>query len=138
MGEFGFEIIECDPCDRAGHICDPDTGRCVCPPLTLGEHCDRCRPGSYDLQSGVGCKPCACTPGSSRSQCLPNGQCPCRDGFDGLRCERCAKGYYGYPKCRPCNCNPDGTLPCPSDSGICDCDSAGQCPCKVIFFFKTL
>ncbi|XP_051174494.1 laminin subunit alpha-1 isoform X1 [Leptopilina boulardi] len=130
---YGFSengCLECDPCDRLGHICDPDTGRCVCPPLTLGENCDRCRPGSYDLQPGIGCKSCACTPGSLRSQCLPNGQCPCRDGFDGLRCEHCAKGYYGYPKCRPCNCNSDGTLPCPNESGICDCDSNGQCPCK--------
>ncbi|KAK0081679.1 hypothetical protein PV325_011758 [Microctonus aethiopoides] len=126
FSENGCQV--CDPCEKVGHICDPDTGRCVCPRLTLGEHCDRCRPGSYDLIPGIGCKPCACTPGSMKSQCDTSGQCPCRVGFDGLRCDQCATGYYGYPRCRPCNCNSDGTLQCPK--GLCHCDHNGQCPCK--------
>lgn len=119
---------------RPGHICDPDTGRCVCPSLTYGEHCDRCRPGSWNLIPGIGCKPCACTLGSMRSQCDHRGQCVCRIGYDGLRCERCAKGYYGYPRCRPCGCNAAGILSC--DGEICDCDENGQCPCKVHFHIE--
>ncbi|CAL7932952.1 unnamed protein product [Xylocopa violacea] len=130
-GYYGFSpngCQVCDPCLRPGHICDPQTGRCVCPTLTFGEHCDRCRPGSWDLVPGVGCRPCACTLGSTRPQCDHQGQCPCRIGYDGLRCERCAKGYYGYPRCRPCNCNVAGTLQCNNE--ICDCNEQGQCPCK--------
>ncbi|XP_076751939.1 wing blister [Xylocopa sonorina] len=130
-GYYGFSLNgcqACDPCTRPGHICDPQTGRCVCPSLTFGEHCDRCRPGSWDLVPGVGCRPCACTLGSTRPQCDHQGQCPCRIGYDGLRCDRCAKGYYGYPRCRPCNCNVAGTQLC--DDGICDCNDQGQCPCK--------
>ncbi|KAF3427281.1 LOW QUALITY PROTEIN: hypothetical protein E2986_11364, partial [Frieseomelitta varia] len=130
-GYYGFSSNGCQVCDacvRPGHICDPDTGRCVCPTLTFGEHCDRCRPGSWDLVPGVGCKPCACTLGSMKPQCDHQGQCPCRIGYDGLRCEKCAKGYYGYPRCRPCSCSVAGTLQC--DNGTCDCNDEGQCPCK--------
>ncbi|XP_043794597.1 laminin subunit alpha-2 isoform X1 [Apis laboriosa] len=130
-GYYGFSsngCQACDPCVRPGHICDPDTGRCVCPTLTFGEHCDRCRPGSWDLVAGVGCRPCACTLGSTKPHCDHRGQCPCRIGYAGLRCERCAKGYYGYPRCRPCGCNVAGTTRC--DHEACDCNDEGQCPCK--------
>ncbi|XP_061943056.1 laminin subunit alpha lam-3 isoform X4 [Apis cerana] len=130
-GYYGFSSSgcqACDPCVRPGHICDPDTGRCVCPTLTFGEHCDRCRPGSWDLVAGVGCRPCACTLGSTKPHCDHRGQCPCRIGYAGLRCERCAKGYYGYPRCRPCGCNAAGTTRC--DRETCDCNDQGQCPCK--------
>ncbi|XP_036145001.1 laminin subunit alpha-1 isoform X3 [Monomorium pharaonis] len=130
-GYYGFSTNGCQLCDscvRPGHVCDPDTGRCVCPRLTYGEHCDRCRPGAWDLVPRVGCRPCACTLGATRSQCDHQGQCPCRIGYDGLRCEKCAKGYYGYPRCRPCGCNLAGTTQCLD--GFCECDDKGQCPCK--------
>ncbi|XP_032674953.1 laminin subunit alpha-1 isoform X4 [Odontomachus brunneus] len=130
-GYYGFSANGCqlcDPCVRPGHVCDPDTGRCVCPSLTYGEHCDRCRPGAWDLVPRVGCRPCACTLGATRPQCDHQGQCPCRIGYDGLRCERCSKGYYGYPRCRPCSCNAAGTMQC--RDGVCECDDKGQCPCK--------
>ncbi|XP_076279706.1 wing blister isoform X1 [Lasioglossum baleicum] len=130
-GHYGFSsngCQVCDPCVRPGHVCDVDTGRCICPTLTFGEHCDRCRPGSWDLVPGVGCRSCDCTLGSTRPQCDLQGQCPCRIGYDGRRCERCAKGYYGYPRCRPCSCNLAGTLECNGD--LCECNDKGQCPCK--------
>jgi len=125
----------CDACVRPGHVCDPDTGRCVCPRLTYGEHCDRCRPGAWDFVPRIGCRLCACTLGATRSHCDHQGQCPCRIGYDGLRCEKCARGYYGYPRCRPCGCSLAGTMQC--QDGVCDCDEKGQCPCKVSKFPRT-
>lgn len=33
------------------------------------------------------------------------GQCPCREGTHGPRCDRCQPGHWGFPICRPCQCN---------------------------------
>ena len=41
---------------KPGHICDPDTGRCVCPPRTRGDRCERCEPGAWDYHAFKGCK----------------------------------------------------------------------------------
>ncbi|XP_014204068.2 laminin subunit alpha-1 [Copidosoma floridanum] len=126
-GYYGFSqdgCQPCEPCDRPGHICDQSNGRCSCPALSTGERCDRCRPGSYDLRPGLGCRGCGCSlAGSQRQQCAQvDGQCPCREGFEGRACDRCAPGHYDYPHCRPCGCDPQGTVG--------QCDGLGQCPCK--------
>ena len=49
------------------------------------------------------------------------GDCICREGYAGPRCDQCAKGYQGYPTCTPCQCSLSGTL-----NGACD----GDCVCK--------
>ncbi|KAI3364158.1 hypothetical protein L3Q82_010974 [Scortum barcoo] len=41
----------------------------------------------------------------------PAGSCRCKEGFGGLRCDRCAVGYMGYPFCERCNCSAEGSLP---------------------------
>lgn len=77
---------------------------------------------------------CGCSvTGSVKSQCNPKtGICTCRLGYEGEKCNRCSHGYYGYPKCRRCSCNPAGTVKSACDSlGICQCHPDGQCPCKV-------
>ncbi|CAB0032889.1 unnamed protein product [Trichogramma brassicae] len=126
-GHYGFSHLgcqACEPCNRPGHICNPLNGRCTCPALSLGEQCDRCRPGSFGLRPGIGCQACACsTAGSIKLHCSQiDGQCPCREGFASRQCKQCAPGYYDYPRCKPCNCDPDGSLG--------QCDASGQCPCK--------
>lgn len=79
-------------------------------------------------------QPCACDPvGSYRSQCdAGSGQCACRRGYGGLRCDSCEHGYFGYPNCRACKCSPSGAEPgsCNATSGRCRCDDSGQCSCK--------
>lgn len=54
-----FLFTECEHCDIPGHICDPDTGRCVCPPLTTGPTCDHCQSGAWGYEPGKGCKVCS-------------------------------------------------------------------------------
>jgi laminin alpha 1/2 len=49
------------------------------------------------------------------------GDCICRPGFAGPRCDRCAPGYTGYPRCVPCPCSLAGT-----QGGQC----TGECRCK--------
>ena len=51
-----FVFPECFPCEKPGHVCDPDTGRCVCPPLTQGAACESCAPGTWDYHPYRGCR----------------------------------------------------------------------------------
>lgn len=60
------------------------------------------------------------------------GMCVCRVGYDGSKCDKCAFGYYGYPRCRPCACNYAGSEPNNCNDTLCGCDPFGQCECKVI------
>lgn len=62
---------------------------------------------------------------------LYSGDCICREGYMGRRCDSCAPGYYGYPECRRCNCNKHGSLTAVAHaSNHVQCDDSGQCPCK--------
>ncbi len=49
-------LTECDVCTKEGHICDQDTGRCVCPPHTQGHSCQVCALGAWGYDSYKGCK----------------------------------------------------------------------------------
>lgn len=49
---------------------------------------------------------CECEPlGAESPQCdRASGQCQCRPGFGGLRCDRCQRGYQAaFPQCSPCH-----------------------------------
>ncbi|RMC15554.1 hypothetical protein DUI87_07750 [Hirundo rustica rustica] len=69
------------------------------------------------------CYPCDCDPfGSLSSVCVKDehhsdsqhgtwpGQCQCREGYGGEKCDRCAFGYQGYPNCLRCNCSLVGSI----------------------------
>lgn len=49
-------FIECKPCEKPGHICDMETGECVCPPNTMGDTCDQCKPMYWGYDPRFGCK----------------------------------------------------------------------------------
>lgn len=57
------------------------------------------------------------------------GQCLCKEGYGGPRCDKCLPGYYNYPDCVPCNCSIMGSV-----STI--CDASGKCPCLASFAGK--
>ena len=43
---------------------------------------------------------CACySEGSSSSICDKIGHCNCKNGFDGVKCDRCHISYGGFPTC---------------------------------------
>ena len=60
---------------------------------------------------------------------METGQCICKDGFGGSRCDQCAPGlfknqYLPFFACQTCDCSKLG-----STSEICNSED-GQCPCK--------
>ncbi|XP_058880004.1 laminin subunit alpha-2 isoform X3 [Acipenser ruthenus] len=79
--------------------------------------------GTFDLKPSRGCVPCNCNSFGSKSfDCDESGQCRCQPGVTGLKCDRCAIGYYSFQEggCTPCHCSHVGN----------NCDaSTGQCIC---------
>lgn len=68
---------------------------------------------------------CECNFFYSTGNCAEGtGQCECRPEFTPPDCSSCSFGYFGYPNCRPCECNLNGT-----DGYYCEA-IGGQCPCK--------
>ena len=51
-----------------------------------------------------------------------SGQCQCREGFSGRRCDRCSFGYRDFPLCSKCECNLAGST---------NVDPCEECVCKV-------
>ncbi|XP_073931083.1 laminin subunit alpha-2 isoform X3 [Castor canadensis] len=130
-------------------------GVCInCTQNTAGINCETCidgffRPKGVPPSYPRPCQPCHCDPvGSLSDVCVKDekyarrglapGSCHCKAGFGGLSCDRCARGYFGYPDCKPCNCSGPGSTnedPC---FGPCTCKEnveGGDCSrCKSGFF----
>ncbi|XP_051567251.1 netrin-1-like isoform X2 [Myxocyprinus asiaticus] len=114
----------CVPCECNGHSTKcrfsmavyQQSGRvsggiCLkCRHHTMGRHCQFCQSGytrdqSKPLSHRKACQPCQCHPmGSVGHWCNQStGQCLCREGVIGQRCNRCAPGYkQGQSSLRPC------------------------------------
>lgn len=148
---------ECQPCNCNGlsDTCefDPELyrrsgnrhgGRCTnCRDNADGVNCELCKVNHYNRQGR--CTNCMCDPtGSLSLQCDDRGQCPCKPGVGGQRCDRCQEDYYNFGDngCRPCECFKAGSRNnqprCDSNTGLCVCKDnvdGRQCnKCKPGFF----
>ncbi|XP_051154479.1 agrin-like isoform X3 [Leptopilina boulardi] len=117
--EQGVQIVRCID---SWHGCCPD-GKTIAPGA-----------------DGAGCPSvCNCNRlGSMSDVCDPeSGQCECRPGVGGTKCDRCMPGYWGLPKiseghqgCIPCGCSLFGSVreDCEQMTGRCVCkaDIRGQ------------
>ncbi|KAM9754805.1 netrin-4-like isoform 1-T1 [Menidia menidia] len=114
---------------RSGGVCDH------CRHNTEGRHCQLCKKGFFRDQTKPktapnSCKPCSCHPvGSVLSGggplCDPSsGECTCKPGVEGPRCDRCMMGFWGLHEygCRPCDC----TQGCDPYTGDCISGSDGE------------
>uniref|UniRef100_A0A1B0BIW7 Laminin subunit alpha-1 n=1 Tax=Glossina palpalis gambiensis TaxID=67801 RepID=A0A1B0BIW7_9MUSC len=85
---------------------------CICRPGYTGKLCDRCRPGYFGnpmFSLNSTCEPCNChLEGVSRDGCdSVTGQCFCKNGVTGLKCDKCLANRYHLEEngCRLCdNC----------------------------------
>ena len=91
----------------------------------------------YNFNS-LGCDPCLCdVTGSTHSQCsYTAGQCPCKVGVSGARCQDCTPGFYNFSEtgCTACQCGIGATnISCDQSEGYCYCqpgaggDKCDQC-----------
>ncbi|XP_006823268.2 laminin subunit alpha-2-like, partial [Saccoglossus kowalevskii] len=130
-GYYGDAIVEknCQVCQcyRPGavtEICDHRTGQCECKPHVIGQHCNICETGYWDILSAQGCNPCNCNLiGSLGVECdIIQGQCYCKPGVQGRTCDHCLSGYYNFTEdgCTLCDCERTG--------GSCDAQT-GECIC---------
>ncbi|VDO02916.1 unnamed protein product [Rodentolepis nana] len=77
-------------------------GICIgCGNNTMGKHCETCLPGHYpDPHQPSVCLPCACDPMGTveggESRCSADGQCKCKPGVGGKRCDRCLPDYHSF------------------------------------------
>ncbi|XP_066103211.1 laminin subunit alpha-1 [Saccopteryx bilineata] len=122
-------------------------GVCInCLQNTMGINCETCidgyyRPHKVSPYEDNPCHPCDCDPvGSLSSVCIKDdlhsnlhkgkwpGQCPCKEGYAGAKCDRCQFGYRGYPTCIRCSCSPAGSMnedPC-SEPCLCKKNTEGK------------
>ena len=115
--------------------------------------CNKCRSGYWGLsgQDALGCKTCDCdpfgtTPGSVNTCNSTTGQCSCKEGVIGRKCDQCADGYHTLTQngcTSSCNCSVEGTPPllwhkCNNNTGVCSCKlnvEGNNCDrCKSGFF----
>uniref|UniRef100_A0A3B3ZI83 Uncharacterized protein n=1 Tax=Periophthalmus magnuspinnatus TaxID=409849 RepID=A0A3B3ZI83_9GOBI len=102
---FSMEVFQ-QSGRKSGGVCQK------CRHHTAGRHCQYCQNGytrdhSKPLNHRRVCQPCQCHPlGAVGRWCnQTSGQCLCREGVAGLRCNRCAPGFkQGKSPLRPCTC----------------------------------
>ncbi|KAH8857570.1 Laminin subunit alpha-1 [Schistosoma japonicum] len=103
-------------------------GVCInCREDTTGVNCEKCKPGYYRPlnirpDSSFPCRPCECSTFGSTGDCTSNdaevperypGDCICKEGYAGRRCDECAEGFQRSkidPQlCLPCTCDIRGS-----------------------------
>ena len=127
----GCTACKCDEAGSMSEECDLETGQCQCKSSFGGLQCEKCAKGYFRLKETNGrtfwtksftklwhpfnafaeCVYCDCDPSGTEDEVCDgqNGQCLCKPGFAGRRCDRCDDAFFGYPACRECLCHDRGS-----------------------------
>ncbi|XP_065178731.1 uncharacterized protein LOC135809326 [Sycon ciliatum] len=105
-------LCSCDSSGSLSDTCDRATGQCSCKRLSTGRQCDSCQSGSFlpsstttcfNINSVQRCQGCECSQhGSSGTACSPSGQCTCKTGYTGSRCDQCTSSSQYYSEASGC------------------------------------
>uniref|UniRef100_A0A665WX47 Agrin n=1 Tax=Echeneis naucrates TaxID=173247 RepID=A0A665WX47_ECHNA len=126
-------------CEKQEHLLIQNQG--PCPRSLTHSHCSLsvygCCSDNTTAALGVeqaGCpSTCQCNSyGSYKGTCDPaTGQCSCKPGVGGQKCDRCEPGFWNFrgivtenmSGCTPCNCDATGSVrdDCEQMSGLCSC-----------------
>ncbi|XP_077941552.1 agrin isoform X4 [Gasterosteus aculeatus] len=134
-------------CEKQEHLMIQNQGPCAAisatspPATTPPQHCSQsvygCCHDNVTAALGVGLAGCPSTcqcnvHGSYKGTCDPSsGQCSCKPGVGGQKCDRCEPGFWNFrgivtenmSGCTPCNCDATGSVrdDCEQMSGLCSC-----------------
>ncbi|XP_047423850.1 laminin subunit alpha-1 [Mugil cephalus] len=117
-GYWGHDpVMGCQPCScsatgSSAPQCHLTNGQCPCRDGFSGRNCDQCAPGYHGYPS---CLPCGCDLAGTNETfcnetlgvcgCRPNGECVCKAGVSGRRCEECVSGHFGLSVENPNGCS---------------------------------
>uniref|UniRef100_A0A672JG54 Agrin n=1 Tax=Salarias fasciatus TaxID=181472 RepID=A0A672JG54_SALFA len=133
-------------CEKQEHLLIQSQGACAGRYITplapaAPRHCSLsvygCCSDNVTAALGVGQAGCPSTCqcnvyGSYKATCDPtSGQCSCKPGVGGQKCDRCEPGFWNFrgivtenmSGCTPCNCDATGSVrdDCEQMSGLCSC-----------------
>ncbi|KAM8862490.1 agrin isoform 9-T9 [Spinachia spinachia] len=134
-------------CEKQEHLITHNQGPCAAasatppPAPTPPQHCSQsvygCCHDNVTAALAVGLAGCPSTcqcnvHGSYKGTCDPaSGQCSCKPGVGGQKCDRCEPGFWNFrgivtenmSGCTPCNCDATGSVrdDCEQMSGLCSC-----------------
>uniref|UniRef100_A0A668A9S5 Agrin n=1 Tax=Myripristis murdjan TaxID=586833 RepID=A0A668A9S5_9TELE len=131
-------------CEKQDNLLIQNQGLCPAtspPDVTAIQHCSLsvygCCNDNETAALGVGLAGCPSTCqcnayGSYKGTCDPTtGQCSCKPGVGGQKCDRCEPGFWNFrgivtenmSGCTPCNCDAVGSVrdDCEQMSGLCSC-----------------
>ncbi|XP_068453811.1 agrin isoform X7 [Clinocottus analis] len=139
-------------CEKQEHVLIQNQGPCAAisgtslPEPTPPQHCSLsvygCCHDNVTAALGVGLAGCPSTCqcnvyGSYKGTCDPaTGQCSCKPGVGGQKCDRCEPGFWNFrgivtenmSGCTPCNCDATGSVrdDCEQMSGLCSCKTGAK------------
>lgn len=117
----GKQSINTNGIYEGGGVCDK------CKHHTIGINCEQCEDGYFRAANILRnhsrpCKKCQCDGLGMTGMCVKDdthqkeglepGDCLCKPGYTGKRCDKCAVGYRNTSSslCEPCPCHSAGTL----------------------------
>ncbi|XP_051240878.1 laminin subunit alpha-1 isoform X1 [Dicentrarchus labrax] len=110
----GCQPCSCTAAGSSAPQCDLSNGQCRCREGFSGRSCDQCSPGYHGFP---GCSVCGCDMAGTDEKfcnttlgvcdCLHTGECVCKVGVSGQRCEECVSGWFALSAdgCSQCFCS---------------------------------